>query len=159
MSIVDSQGRREGHKLIDFRKHTEVYNMALEVIRTATYQNSIPAARTNDTGGATSADINTGLSNQPIPSVQPVGENDGDNKEAPAASQQHIKAEISKANSRLKGHNTRCEFNYHEATGRVSIKVMDRETEEVIREIPPEKTLEMIQKMWELAGFLIDEKR
>jgi flagellar protein FlaG len=36
---------------------------------------------------------------------------------------------------------------------------MDRETEEVIREIPPEKTLEMIQKMWELAGFLIDEKR
>lgn len=131
--------------------------MALEVIRTATYQNNIPAAKASDTGGPTGIDMNLGSSTkQPISSIQPIAENDGDNT---PASEQHIKAEISKANSRLKTHNTRCEFNYHEATRRVSIKVMDRETEEVIREIPPEKTLEMIQKMWELAGFLIDEKR
>jgi len=41
----------------------------------------------------------------------------------------------------------------------VTIKVFDKETEEIIREIPPEKTLEMIEKMWELAGLLVDEKR
>lgn len=132
--------------------------MALEVIRTATYQNNITAAKANDTGGVTSVEINTGSSNQPMPSVQPIVENNGDSKDA-SVSEQHIKAEISKANSRLKNHSTRCEFNYHEATGRVSIKVMDRDTEEVIREIPPEKTLEMIQKMWELAGILVDERR
>ena len=54
---------------------------------------------------------------------------------------------------------TKCEFSYHEETKRVSIKVIDAETEEVIREIPPEETLEMLSKMWELAGLMVDEKR
>lgn len=70
-----------------------------------------------------------------------------------------IKEAISKANSKLKLHKTRCEFSYHEDTNRVSIKVLDSETEEVIKEIPPEQTLEMVEKMWELAGIMIDEKR
>lgn len=76
-----------------------------------------------------------------------------------SASEQQIKEAISKANSKMKGHRTRCEFSYHEETKRVSIKVLDKETQEVIREIPPEETLEMIEKMWELAGLLIDERR
>ena len=33
------------------------------------------------------------------------------------------------------------------------------DTEEVIREIPSEEALELIQKMWEMAGILVDEKR
>lgn len=52
-----------------------------------------------------------------------------------------------------------CEFKYHEKINRVSIKIMDEETGEVIREIPPEETLRMIEKMWEVAGILFDEKR
>jgi flagellar protein FlaG len=76
-----------------------------------------------------------------------------------SASEQQIKEAISKANNKMKGHRTRCEFSYHEETKRVSIKVLDKETQEVIREIPPEETLEMIEKMWELAGLLIDERR
>jgi flagellar protein FlaG len=75
------------------------------------------------------------------------------------ASEQQIKDAITKANNKLKGHRTRCEFSYHEETKRVSIKVLDKDTQEVIREIPPEETLEMIERMWELAGLLIDEKR
>jgi flagellar protein FlaG len=59
----------------------------------------------------------------------------------------------------MKFHRTRCEFSYHEETKRVSIKVFDKDTEEVIREIPPEEALEMVEKMWELAGLLIDERR
>lgn len=53
----------------------------------------------------------------------------------------------------------RCEYSYHEETNRVSIKVLDAETDEVIREIPPEKSLDMLQKMWEMAGILVDERR
>ncbi len=75
------------------------------------------------------------------------------------ATEQQIKNAISKANNKMKTHRTRCEFSYHEATNRVSIKVYDKETEEIIREIPPEEALEMIEKMWELAGLLVDEKR
>ena len=54
---------------------------------------------------------------------------------------------------------TVAEFGYHEGTNRVTIKIKDKETNEVIKELPPEKTLEMIEKAWELAGLLVDEKR
>ena len=49
-------------------------------------------------------------------------------------------------------------FGIHDATNRVTIKIVDKETKEVIKEIPPEKTLDMIAKAWELAGILVDEK-
>ncbi len=50
-------------------------------------------------------------------------------------------------------------FGIHEATNRVMIKIIDKDTQEVIKELPPEKTLDMIAKVWELAGILVDEKR
>lgn len=68
-----------------------------------------------------------------------------------------IDSAISKANGRLS--KTRCEYSYDEATRRVSIKVFDKESEELIREVPPEKSLEMLKKIWELAGIVVDEKR
>jgi flagellar protein FlaG len=83
----------------------------------------------------------------------------GNGQKENSASEQQIKDAITKANNKMKGHRTRCEFSYHEETKRVSIKVLDKETQEVIREIPPEETLEMIEKMWELAGLLVDERR
>ena len=64
---------------------------------------------------------------------------------------------VSKANRRME--HTRCEYSYHKETNRVSIKVINDDTNEVIREIPPEKSLDMLQKMWEMAGILVDEKR
>lgn len=54
--------------------------------------------------------------------------------------------------------NKECEFGYDEKTNRVTIKIIDKETDEIIRELPPEKTLKMIAKVWELAGLLVDEK-
>lgn len=74
-------------------------------------------------------------------------------------SEDQLRDAINKANNQMKPHRTRFEFAYHEETRRVSIKVMDKETSEVIREIPPEKALEMLEKLWEIAGFLVDEKR
>ncbi len=50
-------------------------------------------------------------------------------------------------------------FGIHEKTNRITIKIVDKKTKEVIREFPPEETLDMIAKAWELAGILVDEKR
>ena len=75
------------------------------------------------------------------------------------ATEKQIQAAIEHVNRASKMSRTRCEFSYHEATKRVSIKVFDKDTDEVIREIPPEKSLEMVERMWELAGILVDEKR
>ena len=50
-------------------------------------------------------------------------------------------------------------FGFHDATNRVTIKIIDKDTKEVIKELPPERTLDMIAKVWEMAGILVDEKR
>ena len=50
-------------------------------------------------------------------------------------------------------------FGFHDATNRVTIKIIDKDTKEVIKELPPEKTLDMIAKVWEMAGILVDERR
>ncbi len=58
-----------------------------------------------------------------------------------------------------KMYNSEVAFGFHEKTNRVTIKIIDKETKEVIKELPPEKTLDLIAKAWELAGLMVDEKR
>ncbi len=58
-----------------------------------------------------------------------------------------------------KANNSEAVFGFHEATNRVMIKIVDKQTKEVIKEFPPEETLDMIAKAWELAGLMVDEKR
>lgn len=70
-----------------------------------------------------------------------------------------IKTAVEKANKALINSKTRCEFSYHEPTKSISIKIIDEQTKEVLREVPPEKILDMVEKMWEMAGILVDEKR
>lgn len=43
-------------------------------------------------------------------------------------------------------------------TDKVIVKVLSRETGEVIREIPPEELLRLASRMEEMAGVLIDER-
>lgn len=66
---------------------------------------------------------------------------------------------IERANDALSIANKKFEYSIHEKTKEIMIKVIDSETDEVIREIPPEKILDMVAKMWEMAGILVDERR
>ena len=72
-----------------------------------------------------------------------------------------IKSAVDDINKQIKSNlrHTQCSFKYHEDTNRISITVKDSETDEVIREIPPEKALDMLAKAWELAGLMVDERR
>ena len=54
--------------------------------------------------------------------------------------------------------NTECKFGIDEETNRITIKIIDKQTKQVIKEVPPEKTLKMIAKVWEMAGILVDKK-
>lgn len=66
---------------------------------------------------------------------------------------------VETANIKLQNLGSRCEFEVHDATNKVAIRVIDNNTDEVIREIPSESKLDLIEKVWELAGLIIDEKR
>ncbi|MEK8209757.1 flagellar protein FlaG [Paenibacillus sp. FSL L8-0696] len=65
---------------------------------------------------------------------------------------------IDRAVKALQGPSTSLEISIHEKTHSVMVKVMNKETGELIREIPPEKTLDLVAKMMEIAGILIDQR-
>lgn len=77
-------------------------------------------------------------------------------EEKKAAENEKIKKAIEKMNVQLP--NSELKFGIHEKTDRVTIKLVDKETKEVVKEFPPEKTLDIIAKCMEIAGVLVDEK-
>ena len=75
------------------------------------------------------------------------------------ASQKQIKEAVKDLHKKLDSSNNEVMFGVHEGTHRVTIKIVDKETKKVVKEFPPEKTLDMIAKVWEMAGIMVDEKR
>ncbi|WP_342437422.1 flagellar protein FlaG [Paenibacillus sp. FSL L8-0436] len=65
---------------------------------------------------------------------------------------------IERAVKSLQGPQTTLEISIHEKTHDIMVKVLNKDTGELIREVPPEKTLDLVAKMMEIAGILVDEK-
>lgn len=70
---------------------------------------------------------------------------------------ENLKKAIEDLNKKME--NSEVLYGIHEGTDRVTIKIVDRQTKEVVKELPAEKTLDMIAKVWEMAGIMVDEKR
>lgn len=70
-----------------------------------------------------------------------------------------IRKAVDEINKSATGSQSEAIFGIHEKTNRVTIKIVDKKSREVIKEYPPEKTLDMIAKVWEMAGIMVDEKR
>ena len=79
----------------------------------------------------------------------------GDNQKEP--DRETLKKAVDNLNKSMP--NTEAVFGIHEGTNRVTIKIVDKTTKKTIKELPPEKTLDMIERVWEMAGILVDEKR
>ncbi len=73
------------------------------------------------------------------------------------ASNEQIRKAVEQMNKSMG--NSEAIFGVHEGTNRVTIKIVDKSTKEVIKELPPEKTLDMIARIWDMAGILVDERR
>ena len=87
------------------------------------------------------------------------GEGAGGNPQpgSPEAQAAQIKRAVEEINK--KANNSEAVWGIHEGTNRVTIKLVDKQTKEVIKEFPPDKTLDMIARVWEMAGLMVDEKR
>ncbi len=66
---------------------------------------------------------------------------------------------IQRANKAIMGGNRRFEFSIHEETNEIVVKVFNSDTDELIKEIPNEKILDMVAKICEMAGVFVDERR
>jgi flagellar protein FlaG len=54
--------------------------------------------------------------------------------------------------------NVGLEFKVHDATGRLKVTVLDKETGDIIREVPPQQVLDMVAKLDEMMGILFEQK-
>ena len=90
-------------------------------------------------------------------SVQYGDEAKDSQNEHQQASSKSVEDAVKRANNMM--NKTHCEFSYNNEVNRVSITVYDDVTGEVVREIPPEESLKMLEKLWELTGLMVDEKR
>lgn len=80
------------------------------------------------------------------------------NSEKRKVEEEQIISAIEKANKEFMIYDRKFEFSIHEKTKAIMVKVIDAKNDEIIREIPPEKILDMVAKLWELAGIMVDEK-
>ena len=74
------------------------------------------------------------------------------------SAEKELIAAIEQANRTLQINQNRFNFSIHEATKEIIVRIIDIETEEVVKEIPPEKLLDLVAKLWEMAGIVVDER-
>lgn len=113
---------------------------------------------------ATKVEAQASSLNEPVEIKKVDGSDKNGNAQKDAEQQERkpsdntIRQALKDMNKKL-NNNTIAEFGIHEGTNRIMIKIKNKDTDELIREVPAEKTLDLIQKAWELAGILVDEKR
>ena len=79
-------------------------------------------------------------------------------KEKNLTQEQQLLNAIEKVSGKVEVQNKELSFSVHEATKQIMIKVVNKETKEVIKEIPAEKTLDMVASMMEVAGLIVDKR-
>jgi flagellar protein FlaG len=154
------------------KNHTEVIIMAIEPLGSVmTFQAQAapqagqvqkPAVQDTDVSAAEKVSAYDATTLKVADSEKSDAQSQNSGEDSSFAKQQQTNNEqIKKAVENLNKNmsNSEAVFGIHEATNRVTIKIVDKDTKEVIKELPPEKTLDMIAKAWELAGILVDEKR
>lgn len=61
-------------------------------------------------------------------------------------------------NALLKPTHSHLRFLYHEKMGEYYVQIIDDHNNEVIREIPPKKLLDMVAAIWEQIGLIVDKR-
>ena len=131
--------------------------MAIEAVKSVTqnYQAQSQASKASVAQTTKTTSVNTATESENV-QLQNISLESSDNETQIANQNEQIKKAVSDLNRKM--NDTSCQFGIHEATNRVTIKIIDNNTKEVIREYPAEETMKMIEKAWELAGIMVDEK-
>lgn len=79
-----------------------------------------------------------------------------------AAEETKVKAQVQEAvkkmNEMLEVNQSTSKFMYHEGLERYYVTVVNKDTEEVVKEIPPKKLLDAFYEMQKMLGMIVDEK-
>ena len=136
-------------------------SQAVQAVSQTNKVNVQPASEANNSQDTVHNTVHTAAVMQISSSQKSNTEDNNSGADTSTKQQQEQQASIQKLKDiqKVTNHNTVAEFGYNEPTNRITIKIKDKDTDEVIKEIPSEKALEMLAKAWELAGIMVDEKR
>ena len=101
------------------------------------------------------ASVTETQSSQPV-SVTPEAMTQQAQKEESEIPEKTVQEIANSMNQVASVFNASLSFSVDKPTGKTVIKVTDRETEEVIRQIPPKELLNLIGKMRNMMGILLD---
>lgn len=65
---------------------------------------------------------------------------------------------VESVNKDFEADNKRMEYDFHDETNTYVIKVIDTETDEIIKQIPPQKLLDYAAGLMEHIGIIVDSK-
>lgn len=100
----------------------------------------------------------------PIMQSPPLGENIliGDNRGFLIKDKNYTLDEAKKAADKLnklfKDKSTYVEYEVYGKSKSITIKILDNKTKEIVKEIPPRKLIDMVDKLCELAGIFVDKR-
>ncbi|RNB92642.1 flagellar protein FlaG [Brevibacillus fluminis] len=81
---------------------------------------------------------------------------------SPSAQQEQSEEELNKAvdslNKWMDNNGTHLSFKLHDKLNEYYVQVVDNQTEEIIREIPSKKILDIFAEMQHMVGLLVDRK-
>ncbi|KUF35289.1 flagellar protein FlaG [Lysinibacillus sp. F5] len=69
-----------------------------------------------------------------------------------------VQEAVNKMNEMLEVNNSASKFIYHEGLERYYVTVVNRDTDKVVKEIPPKKLLDAFYEMQKMLGMIVDEK-
>lgn len=75
-----------------------------------------------------------------------------------AIPQAQLEQAVDEMNKHLLGRDVRMRFRVHKTTGRTYVQLINMKNDDVIKEIPPTKMLDVIGSIWKQMGIVVDKK-
>lgn len=130
------------------------FSLSASSTTTITQKNPLNDLQSASQSASQSAVIETAADTHSVASIKDKSKG----PEKPTVGEEHLIRIIDKAVKSLQGPQTILDISIHERTHEIMVKVLNKETGELIREVPPEKTLDIVANMMEIAGIIVDEK-
>ncbi|MBM7623046.1 flagellar protein FlaG [Sporohalobacter salinus] len=86
------------------------------------------------------------------------GQSKGNKESQQEITKKEVKEGIEQLNEAIQTFHEDVQFELHEDSGRMMTKIVNLDKHEVIREIPPKEVLEMLGRIKDMVGLILDEK-
>ncbi|UED80932.1 flagellar protein FlaG [Lysinibacillus sp. CD3-6] len=119
--------------------------------------------QSTDVGTAASSTFSKKVGSEELPMTTVKSQSVVQSKELPTAEDQEISKDklqnvVDTVNEFLQVNHNASKFVLHDGLERYFVQVVNTQTDEVVKEIPPKKLLDAFYEMQKLLGMIVDEK-